>query len=109
MENRCFPTPDSKALTLLAKPVKIRPTNSVGLLECTETYSRGFTRYAGGRHARVQWQQSPRWPIANAMLSLTQGSIPGSSFWKRGQLIDADLIVRQQKDAHAPAADRHGP
>jgi hypothetical protein len=29
-------------LTLLAKPVKIRPTNSLGLLECAETYQGGF-------------------------------------------------------------------
>ena len=40
---------------------------------------------------------------------LDAGSIPYSSFWRRCPRIDADLILRQQKDAQAPAADRHGP
>src|SRR6266853_815042 len=39
------------------------------------------------------------------MPCLTRESIPDSSFWRRCQRIDADLIVRQQQAAHAPAAD----
>ena len=40
---RWLSTPGSKALTLLAKPVKIGPINSVGLPECAETYARGVS------------------------------------------------------------------